>query len=263
MDIVTFRPEAVAWWRLLEGVGARLGRVHRCTAADHPPWRNAGAQEQHHTATLVLCLGGTSRVLHARGRLDLLANDAVLIEAGAWHGHAPMRAGALAFGQGVMAGRSDWILHDHRLQIISSVPEQPSWRGLESAVAEPDEVRRREMLRRHLAGLVLEHSVPISSAHPAYAPMELALWNHLHRPDAVTAMVRASGLSRAQAYRVFTACAGVGPAAAVRRERIALVKRLLAERIPAAAAAARCGFSSIRQMRRQLARSGGGDGDGD
>jgi AraC-like DNA-binding protein len=151
-----------------------------------------------------------------------------------------------------MAGRSDWILHDRRLELVSSVPEQPSWRALEAAVAETDDDRRRDRLRAHLHGLIQERCLPLGAAHPAYPAMELALWNHLHRGDPVAAMVAASGLSRAQAYRVFTACAGLGPAAAVRRARLDLVRRLLAERIPAAAVATRCGFSGIRQMRRLL-----------
>ena len=251
METVSFRPEMVRWWLALEAVQGRLGRVHRWLAAAHPP--EGPGMHQHHTVTLVLCLGGVLRIEHPTSRLDLAAGDAVLLEAGGWHRHAQLRGGALAFGQGFMGGRSDWLLYDRELMCTSSVPVEPSLRLLDAVCAEGDEDARRAGLATHLAGFLTERSRPIAAAHQAYPAMEKALWDNLHRTNAVEAMVQASGLSRAQAYRAFTVCTGTSPARAVRRERLTLARRLLAEGVAAATVATRCGFTGVRALRRCLA----------
>ena len=250
METVAFRPEIVRWWQALAATGERLGRVHRWFAKGHGP--GGGRLHQHHTVTLVLCLDGAVRLEHPAGRLDLAPGDAALLEAGAWHGHAALRPGALCFGQGFMVGRSDWLLWSSGLTLVSSVAAEPSRRLLEAVLAEADEARRRAGLAEHLRGFCAEPSAPAASAHAAYPAMELALWDNLHHPDPVAALVRASGLSRAQAYRVFTACAGIAPAGWVRRERRALARRLLAEGMAAGAVAERCGFRGRRALRRAL-----------
>lgn len=253
METVAFRPEIVRWWLSLEATAERIGRVHRWLAAGHGP--GGGRLHQHHTVTLALCLAGTARLAHPAGALDLAPGDAVLIEAGAWHHHGALRPGAVAFGQGFMIGRSDWLLQSSDLVLSSSVAAEPSRRLLEGLLGQPSEELRRSGLAVHLRGFCAEPSSPPASAHPAYPAMELALWDSLHHPDPVAAMVRASGLSRAQAYRVFAACAGIAPASWVRRERRALAHRLLGEGMSAPAVAERCGFPDRRALRRALATS--------
>lgn len=250
METVAFRPEIVRWWLALEATAGRIGRVHRWLAAGHGP--GGGRLHQHHTVTLALCLAGAVRLSHPAGSLDLAPGDAVLLEAGAWHHHGGLRPGTVAFGQGFMIGRSDWLLQSSDLLLSSSVAAEPSRRLLESVLAQPAEEARRTGLAAHLRGFCAEPSAPPSPPHPAYPAMELALWDSLHHPDPVMAMVRASGLSRAQAYRVFVACAGIAPAGWVRRERHALARRLLAEGMDAAAVAQRCGFPDRHALRRAL-----------
>lgn len=252
METVAFRPEIVRWWLSLEATAGRLGSVHRWLAAGHGP--GGGRLHQHHTVTLALCLAGTARLSHPAGVLDLAPGDAVLIEAGAWHHHGALRPGAVAFGQGFMIGRSDWLLQSSDLVLTSSVAAEPSRRLLEGLLAQPSEELRRAGLAAHLRGFCAEPSSPAAAAHPAYPAMERALWDSLHHPDPVAAMVRASRLSRAQAYRVFVACAGIAPAAWVRRERRVLARRLLDEGMAAAAVAERCGFPDRRALRRALRR---------
>lgn len=251
METVAFRPEIVRWWLALEAAAGRLGHVHRWLAEGHGP--GGGQMHQHHTVTLVLCLDGAARLEHPAGRLDLQAGDAVLVEAGAWHHHTPLRPGAVAFGQGFMVGRSDWLLQSSGLVLRSSVAAEPSRRLLEAGLAEADEAARRAIVAQHLRGFCAEPSRPLPAEHPAYPDMELALWDNLHHRDPVAAMVRASGLSRAQAYRIFARCAGIAPAAWVRRERRTLARRLLADGLAPAAAAERCGFPDRRALRRALA----------
>jgi AraC-like DNA-binding protein len=253
METVSFRPEMVRWWLNLEAMPSRLGRVHRWPASGHGPGAPVPHLHQHHVTTLVLCLIGVARIEHARRRIDLTAGDAVVVEAGAWHRHATVRAGSVTFGQGFIAGRSDWILTSPDLQLFSSVPEQPSLAALDGLYAADDEDERQRRLADHLRVFTAERSEPIHAPHPAYPAMEMALWTHLHLSNPVEAMVRASGLSRAQAYRVFTACSRTGPALAVRTARCALARRLLKEGSSEAVAAERCGFTSIRALRRALA----------
>ena len=252
METVSFRPEIVRWWRDLETLPERLGRVHRWPAAGHGPDAPVPHLHQHHATTLVVCLSGVARIEHAAGRIDLKGGDAVVVEVGAWHRHATLRAGSLAFGQGFLAGRSDWILVSPELQLVSSVPEQPSLGVLDNVYAATDEAERRRRLAAHLRAFAAERSQPISAPHPAFPAMEMALWTHLHLPGTVEAMVRASGLSRAQAYRVFTTCTGSSPAEAVRRERITLAKRLLRDGASETVACERCGFASARALKRAL-----------
>lgn len=254
MDTVVFRPEVARWWLALEALPERLGRVHRLVADEYPPDAQGPHAHQHHTATLVVCLAGVVRLIAGRQRFDLGATDAAVIEAGAWHSHAPLRPGVVCFGQGFMGGRSDWLLASPNLNMVSSVPTQPSLRAVEEIAAAHDEAARRRLLAEHLRTFVTETSEPISDGNAVYPAMELALWDNLHRSGAVAAMVQASGLSRAQAYRVFTAYAGVAPAAALRRERIALARRLLAEGVSSHAVAERCGLGDARALRRLLAR---------
>jgi AraC-like DNA-binding protein len=154
-----------------------------------------------------------------------------------------------------MGGRSDWLLHSDRLELTSSVPTEPSQSAIEAICAEIDEAGRRQRLAEHLRFVVGERSQPITADHRAYPAMELALWDNLHHPGTVAAMIRASGLSRAQAYRVFAACSGMSPARMVRRERLAFANHLLGDGIAAATVAQRCGFAGVRALRRALTGS--------
>lgn len=242
LETVRFRPEVVAWWSSLLALRTRIGRVHRWDAAGRGPGGWVQGMEQHHTDTLVVCLAGTARVVDGRSRLDLAAGDALVIRPGTWHSHADLGPGSAVYQQGIIAGRSDFHLADNRLRVVASWPEQPSWRlltGLGAADAEPDRRRLLAELVAHLAG---ESAEPLPAQHPAALAMEFALWNNLHRPDAAARIVAASGLSRVQAYRVFTSRWGTGIAAAVRAARLDLARGLLLGGMPVAEAAARCGI---------------------
>jgi AraC-like DNA-binding protein len=253
-ETVHFRPEAIAWWSALLGIAPRLGRCHRWEARDHGPADAGDGAEQHPTDTLVLCLAGAARIEHGRRRCDLAPGDALVLRPGAWHRHAPLRRGALLYRQGAIAGRSDFFLEDHRLRIVAAWPEHPA-RGLLAAIgAAADEAERRGRLADLLGHLAREAVEPLPATHPACLPMEYALFEHLHRADAVARIVRASGLSRAQAYRVFRSRWGAGIAAAVRGERVELGRALLADGIPPAEVAARCGMPGRGTFARALAR---------
>jgi AraC-like DNA-binding protein len=234
---------------------ARLGRVLRWAAAERGPRAGLLGLEQHKTDTLVLCLAGAARIEDGRNRLDLAAGDALVIRPGAWHRHAALRPGALVYRQGVIAGRSDFFLEDPGLSIVAAWPEQPA-RNLLAAIGEADdEDERRARLRALLAHLAGETATPLPTQHPVALAMEYALWENLHRPDAVARVVQASGLSRVQAWRIFRARFGCGIASAVRRERMQLARVLLGDGLAVGAVAQRCGIADrsvfARAYRRQ------------
>lgn len=256
-ETVRFRPEVVAWWSSLMALKTRIGRVHRWDAAGRGPGGWIQGLEQHHTDTLVICLAGTSRVADGRTRIDLAVGDALVIRPGTWHSHADLSPGSVVYQQGVIAGRSDFHLADNRLRVVASWPEQPSWRLLTALGAADAEAERRRLLADLVGRLAGETAEPLPAQHPAVLAMEFALWNNLHRPDAVERIVAASGLSRVQAYRLFTARWKVGIASAVRDARLDLARGLIADGMAVGEAAVRCGIPGRSVLARACRRRWG------
>lgn len=256
-ETVRFRPQMVAWWSALMAAGSRLGRVHRWEAAGRGPGGEVQGLEQHRTDTLVLCLDGTARLEDGRIRLDLAAGDAVVVRPGAWHRHASLRRGALVYQQGVIAGRSDFILADDRLRVVACWPEQPAWRMLMAVGAAAVEAERRQRLAGLLGQLGGETAEPLPAQHPAILAMEYALWENLHRPDAVARILAASALSRVQAYRLFSRHWGLGIATVVRQARLDLARGLIEGGMAVGEAALRCGIPGRSVLARACRRRWG------
>lgn len=254
-----FRPQTVAWWQALMAAGGHLGRVHRWEVSSSGHRGELPGLEQHPTDTLVLCLAGRARIEDGSTRVDLAANDAVVVRPGTWHRHAQLRPGALVYLQGVIAGRSDFFLEDAGLRLVASWPEQPSRQLLTSLGDEADEDARRARLRELLAQIAGATAEPLPGQHPAVLAMEYALWQNLHRSDAAARVERASGLSRVQAWRVFRQRFGSGIATVVRRERMELARSLLAGGLAVADVAIRCGIADrnvfTRAYRQRWGRS--------
>ncbi|MEK7413071.1 MAG: helix-turn-helix domain-containing protein [Planctomycetota bacterium] len=242
LETISFRPETVSWWMSLCSSADRIRRVHIWKITDHGPTNSVTGLEQHPTDTLVLCLIGAARIENGRDRCDLGAGDAVIIRPGAWHKHAPLRPGSLLYRQGVIAGRSDFFLEDHRLRVVASWPEQPARRLLAELGSVSEEVSRRKKLRELLDHLRNEVVRPLPNLHPASLAMEYALWENLHRRDVVQRVVAASGLARSQAYRVFRQRWGHGISTIIRRERLELASALLAAGLSVTESATRSGI---------------------
>jgi transcriptional regulator GlxA family with amidase domain len=94
-------------------------------------------------------------------------------------------------------------------------------------------------------------------ANPALQKMIARLWSNLHRRVRVEDLIRASGLSRAQAYRIFTDGYGVPPKEAIATARLWLANGLLANGMPVATVAERCGFPSADTFARAWKRANG------
>lgn len=235
-------PELRRWWRLLDDLPERLGAVARWDAGAEPPPDADG--QLHPTPTAVLCLAGVVRASRPGGHLDLHPGEGLVIGAGAWHVHEPARRGSVFFAQGFLPQWSDVVLGDHRQRWGGRLPREPSRRLLGAAAAADDPGVRRacfaDLLRQVLAETVEDHRF----ADPVLRRMVRALWAGLHRGVTVADLVHASGLSRAQAYRVFTAGYGVPPKTALEDSRLELAESLLASGLGIGATARRCGFAS-------------------
>lgn len=241
-------PDQRLWWRLLEDLPGRLGAVHR--------WREDTAEGDHARGSLhpnptaVVCLAGTVRVVRQGATCDLRAGEALLISAGVRHEHPPLRRGSICFAQGFLPAWSDVRLGDHARTWSGRLPSEPSRRLLERALACADQAERSrlfaEVIRQALAESVTDHAFD----GQAMRRMVDRLWSGIHRGVTVADLVRASGLSRAQAYRLFTAGYGVPPKAAIARNRVWLAEALLPTGLPLAEVAQRCGYPSAATLAR-------------
>jgi AraC-like DNA-binding protein len=256
-ETVRFRPEAVRWWSALMGVSARLGRVHRWQAQGHGPGAELSGLEQHPTVTVVLCLAGVARIEAADIRVDLRDGDALVIQPGTWHRHAPLRPNCLLYRQGIFAGRSDFVFEDQELTLVASWPEHPASELLAALGDTNDEIERVRRLRALLAHLASESAEPLGSNHPAMLAMEYALYQNLHRSDCVERVVAAAGVSRAQAYRLCRTRWGCGIATVVRQARLDLARHLLRDGLPIGEAARRCGIRDRTVFTRAVRRAWG------
>lgn len=249
-----FHPDIADWWQELVRLPDRLGRIHVWHAADHPLHPQLADAEEHPTTTLVACLRGVIRIEGANV-LDLHPGDVLLKRAGVWHRHHVLRPGSVCFRQGFMAGRSDWHLAGHGLTGIASIAADPSRILIERAVTE--ETARLDLVRELIATAVRERPEPLQAAHPALLRMEYDMYKVMHLPGQVSRIVCASGISRAQAYRLAKEHWGVGLSEHLQRTRTILAEALLAQGLKPFEAAQRAGFTSVRAQRLARARWSG------
>lgn len=248
-------PELIEWWTALRAIPQTLRTVQRWKASDYPPTEEHG-YHQHSVPTLVVCVHGSARISSSArtgsrahsgsdsARVDLLAGDALILQPGAWHRHETIRKGALVFQQGFLRGRADFWFANHERMLMASVPEFPSRRTLETACATRDATERCRILREHITNITNEVAEPLRPIPPAVSLMEEVLWSLVSRPGSADDIIRASGVGRAQAYRLFTQHLGQTPAVALLTMRLDLAERLLAEGLAIYEVAERCGFTS-------------------
>jgi AraC-like DNA-binding protein len=243
------------WWRLLEDLPGRLGPVHRWTGLAAPPADGSGGL--HASPTAVVCLAGVVRVSRTGEVRDLHAGEALLIAPGVWHHHEALRPGALVFAQGFLAICSDILVRDQARRWSGRLASQPSRNLMEASLAVGDAAQRRRRFAELLAQVLAEPVSDLAFDHPALDRMIDRLWSGLHRGVSVAQVLAASGLSRAQAYRLFTAGYGLPPKRAIEQSRLWLARGLLAAGSGRGEAAHASGFGSAERLRRAERRAGG------
>lgn len=237
-------PAQRRWWRLLDDLPATLGRVERWLDADPPPADGRDGDHLHAVPTLVVCLAGVTRHLRPGGRADLHPGEALLIAPGIWHRHERPRAGSAFFAQGFLATDSDVVLGDHAASVRGRLPREPGRRLIGLALAEDDDALRRRRCADLIRQVLAETVADPAPAPPALRRMLHRMWSGLHTGVGVADLVAASGLSRAQAYRVFAAGYGVPPKEALQLARLELADGLRTRGLGPAEIAAHCGFPS-------------------
>ena len=176
--------------------------------------------------------------------IDLHAGEAVVVQAGAWHRHHDARGHSIVYQQGVLGDCSDFFLYDRLVHLVSSVPQQPSWRLLEQLAAS-DYPEERVMLLGSLAEVVTsEISEPLETFRPEVRRLQALMWRNMHRPVRIEQLLQGIDMSRAQVYRLFTQQYGMSPARALIQMRIQLAQGLLRAGVTVGAAAERSGFAS-------------------
>jgi len=258
MATALFDPRALRLWRLAEQLAEHPGQVRVLRAREAPSWPlqagrwDESAAHQHAVPTLVACLAGVVRVEIRRGSIDLHAGESCAIAPGAWHAHAPLRAGCAAYGQGLVFRRSDVLLSDHHGGIAVQVPAEPASKLLMRLIATP-----LPILLGQLVGTVTSGAALAYAPHPAVSRMAHRLWAGLADGSTAADVLEASGLGQRQAHRLFRAWFGTTPKQALLDQRLALAGALLHEGSTVTAAAASSGFTDRPALTRAWRRMHG------
>ena len=245
-------PTQRRWWRLLDDLPGQLGEVHRWTGFDALPETGDGGL--HAVPTSVVCLSGVVRICRRGEQRDLHAGEALIIAGGVWHRHEALRRGAVIFAQGFLPTWSDVLLRDETRSWSGRLPSQPSRNLMTAALAAVDPGQRRRLFGDLVAQVLAESVTDLAFAHPGLRRMVDRLWSGLHRGVTVAQILTASGLSRAQAYRLFTSGYGLPPKRALEQSRLWLAGSLLAAGHARGEAARGSGFTSADSLRRAQRR---------
>jgi AraC-like DNA-binding protein len=240
------------WWRLIDDLPGKLSQV--LLWKDGPPPPLTGDGHLHVTPTSVVCLEGVVRIVAPNRMVDLQPGQALIIGAGVWHRHEALRRGSIWFGQGFLPACSDVLMGDQDREWRGRLPSQPSRRLMDATLAAPDDKTRSASFTELVKQILSESVDDLPFTNAALQRMISRLWSNLHRGVTVEDLIRASGLSRAQAYRIFTEGYGVPPKDAIATARLWLAEGLLANGLTVAAVADRCGFPSADTFARAWKR---------
>src|SRR4051812_44646759 len=109
----SFDPVLFRLWALLHDA-ARAVRQVTVPSADRARIRPDESMQVHAVTTVEAALAGVVRITLSGGETyDLHAGEVLVIRAGIWHHHAPLRPGAVSYHQGLLGEVSD-------LRIVSS-----------------------------------------------------------------------------------------------------------------------------------------------
>jgi AraC-like DNA-binding protein len=230
-----------SWWTLADRLPAELRAVALWPAGSPLPGDLAYGQ-LHPCPTAVACLTGVVRVGGAGGVLDLHPGEALVVGAGVWHAHHPVRPGGAWAAIGFLPGCAMLTLGDHAGHWDGRLARAPLREAL-ARVEHAEDPARRLRAFRDLAALAVAGDVPaLDLGPPPVRAMVRRLWAGWHRGITTAAVLAASGLGRSQAYRAFTAWYGLPPKLALEATRLELAEALLAAGLPVQETAYRCGY---------------------
>ena len=235
-------PNIRRWWRLLDEVPNHLTQVTAWDSSPPPPINGDG--HCHFAPTSVVCLEGVVRIVSLSRVVDLFPGQALIIGAGVWHRHETLRRGGVWFGQGFLPAFSDVVMGDSDGEWRGWLPSNPSRQLMDNALSVVGDESRREVFTDVMQQVLSETVEDLPFANLALQRMITRLSSNLHRGVTVNDLVRVSGLSRAQAYRIFTDGYGVPIKDAIETARLWLAEALLANGLSIAAVAERAGWSS-------------------
>lgn len=235
----------VQLWLAATRLSSTLTAVALIGGGASPARRDSG--ETHTVPTLIACLVGVVRVECLGAPVDLHAGEAALIAPGAWHRHAPLKAGSASLGQGFMLGRSDMELSVPGQAFWLAIPEQPS-RTLLTRACAAGARERLALVREALAGLGDESARPVTPMPAAVQRMWLYLRRERLAPIRAADVLRASGLGPTRAHVLFTGYFAETPHRMLTRHRLEYACHLLAGGAGVGEVAGQCGFRSRRQF---------------
>lgn len=224
-------------------------RVHRLLAegAWWPPETDA---HLHDATSLVVCVSGSLRVQHLNGNTDLGEGDAMVIEAGAWHGHIISHDRSIYYEQKTIDRRTIWSLHDeNRFGNQFAIPLQPTAGRLDQILKTDDDDERADRLSS-LINDVLTEPAELQLWEPALRQMWNAIWRNLGRQVTAAEILASAGLSPRHAHRCFVDHFGESPKQMILRFRLALAKAYLRHGAGVAEAARAAGFGQRDNLSR-------------
>lgn len=245
-------PDQRRWWRLLEDLPACLGTVSRWMAG---PARYDATGHAHTIPTMVGCLAGAVRVKGIGQSCHLDPGDVLVIAPGVWHEHPPIRTNGVFLALGFMPNACDLLLGDTHRRFHGFAPRHPSLALCWDVLGAEHDLSRRAACMSLLANVLTETIRDRPRPDPAVRRMMHRMWAGLHLGVRVDDLVRASGLSRAQAYRLFTRQYGMPPKAALESARVELADYLSSMDLPDSEIALRCGFEDLRTFHRAKRRN--------
>jgi AraC-like DNA-binding protein len=241
-------PAVFACWRQVDAWAGRL-RSARLVRAREAAMAPGFAGQVHAVPTLVCCLRGTARIALATRGVDLAAGEAAMIAPGAWHAHPPLKPGSMVYAQGLLARRSDVLLITPERRCWLMISAAPAETLLARAMTASDQQARLHAVQECIASFAREPAEAWIMREPEQR-MAGYLWSNFTQPIRPGDILRASGLSRAQAHQVFRGCFGETPLAALTSARLTLASHLEVEGFDPQAIAQRCGFPSLAHWRR-------------
>lgn len=245
----TIDPIIFRLWQPLQTAARNPQRVHRLLAGKSW-WMADKNAHLHETPTLVICAAGMIRIQHHGKNTDLGPGDAIAIETGAWHAHAPSPTGTIIYEQGIINHSAVWSLHNNEnYGSRFFIPVEPTLHSLTELIDEVDENVRRSHVAR-LFDITMSTIAEVQVWEPRIREMWNAIWHGLGRHLTAAEVLAISGLSPRHAHRYFVAYFGETPKQMILRCRLELAKAQLRRGSSVTEAALAAGFSCREDLTR-------------